>query len=151
MLVFLFSNSQPSTAVDFDAVDSLIATTPAIDLCLKDGKEDMRFFSKTPEKYSNFKQQFMLKATEAFTFDAKSHFHCDIAVEVNCEGKAGNYTFAIEPRTFNLQDFEYFTQLIALVNRLYDYAFKPAYYLGEDVNSKVRFRIAAKEGKLIMQ
>jgi len=149
--VFILSCLAQSTGVDFDALDSLIATTPEIDLCEKDGKEDLRFFSKTPEKYSNYKQEFMLQAADAFAFDSNSHFHCDITVEVNCEGKAGNYNFAIEPRTFNLKDFENFKQLIVLVYKLRDYAFKPAIYLGETVNSKVKFRLAAKDGKPVMQ
>ena len=149
-LLFGASSILKAQQVDFDAVDSLIETTPAIALCKKDGKDDLRFFSKTPEKYANFKQEFLKQALETFTFDAKSHFYCDITVEVNCKGEAGNYTFAIEPRTFNGQDFEYFKQLIALVNKLRGYSFVPAFYLGENVNSKVRFRMAAKEGKVTL-
>ena len=82
---------------------------------------------------------------------SKSHFHCDITVEINCEGKAGNYNFAIEPRTFNQEDFENFRQLIVLIYKLRNYAFKPAIYLGENVNSKVKFRLAAKDGTPVMQ
>lgn len=155
-LLFLFMISSSfgfaqTTGVDFDLLDSLIATTPEISLCKKDGKEDTRFFSKAPERYSDYKQELMKLAGDTFAFDPKSHFYCDITVEVNCKGKAGNYDFAFEPRTFTPQHFEYLKQLIALVNRLHDCTFKPAFYLGEDVNSKVRFRLMAKDGKLVMQ
>lgn len=135
----------------FYAVDSLIETTPAIELCKIKGKEDLRFFTKTPEKYSNYKQQFIAQAADAFTFAAGSHFFCDITVEVNCSGKAGNYDLAIEPRTFNLSDFENFKQLIALLEKLRSFSFQPAIYLGEAVNSKVKFRLLAKEGRVILQ
>lgn len=135
----------------FDAVDSLIETTPAIELCQLNGKEDLRFFSKTPEKYSNYKQQFIEQAEGAFTFVAGSHFFCDIAVEVNCNGKAGNYDLAIEPRTFNLADFENFKQLIVLLQKLRSFSFQPAIYLGEAVNSKVKFRLLVKDGKVVLQ
>lgn len=137
--------------VNFDAVDSLIETTPELDMCLKDGKEDLRFFYKTPEKYSDYKQQFAKQAAGVLVFEPNSHFVCDVSVEVNCKGQAGNYDFAIEPRTFSLKDFEYFKQLIGLVNQLKSFAFKPAHYLGEDVNSKVKFRLAAKDGKAVVQ
>ena len=135
----------------FDAVDSLIETTPAIELCQLNGKEDLRFFTKTPEKYSSYKQQFIAQAADAFTFAAGSHFFCDITVEVNCNGKAGNYILAIEPRTFNISDFENFKQLIALLEKLRGFSFQPAIYLGEAVNSKVKFRLLAKEGKVVLQ
>lgn len=137
--------------VDFDKLDSLIATTPAIALCEKNGEEDLRFFSKTPEGYSNYKQEFARRMEGAFTFNPAHHFFCDITVEVDCNGKAGNYTFGIEPRTFKPQDFEYVTQLVAFINSLAEYSFKPAYYLGENVNSKVSFRLVAKEGKATIQ
>lgn len=135
----------------FNAVDSLIETTPAIELCKINGKEDLRFFSKTPEKYSNYKQQFITQAADAFKFAAGSHFFCDITVEINCSGKAGNYNLAIEPRTFNLADFENFKQLIALLEKLRPFSFQPAIYLGEAVNSKVKFRVLAKEGRVVLQ
>lgn len=150
-IVFFFSVTAQNTGVDFDAVDSVIATTPSIDLCKINGTEDKRFFSKAPEKYSDFKQEFMKQAADAFIFDHKSHFFCDVTAEVNCKGKAGNYNFAFEPRTFKQQDFEYLKQLVDLVNRLRDFTFKPAFYLGQDVNSKVRFRLVAKDGKPVMQ
>ena len=137
--------------VDFNAVDSLIGTTPEVALCKIKGKEDKRFFAKAPEKYSDFKQVFMQQVADAFTFSNRSHFFCDITVEVNCNGEAGNYDFAIEPRTFKPEDFEYFTQLIAFVNHLRTATFKPAFYLGENVNSKLRFRLLAKDGKVVMQ
>ena len=64
LLIALFFLSQVSFAqlsdAYFNAVDSLMETTPAIELCKINGKEDLRFFSKTPEKYSNYKQQFMV-------------------------------------------------------------------------------------------
>jgi hypothetical protein len=154
VLMFLFCVSlapAQSTAVDFDVVDSLIQTTPGIYLCDKDGKEDLRFFSKTPESLSNYKQEFARQMTDAFNFDSAGHFFCDISVEVNCKGKAGNYRFAIEPRTFSTRDLECLKQLIVFVNKLRDYEFKPAYYLNESVNSKVRFRLAAIEGKAVLQ
>ena len=135
----------------FNAVDSLIETTPAIELCQLNGKEDLRFFTKTPEKYSSYKQQFIAQAADAFTFAAGSHFFCDITVEVNCNGKAGNYILAIEPRTFNISDFENFKQLIALLEKLRGFSFQPAIYLGEAVNSKVKFRVLAKDGRVVLQ
>jgi hypothetical protein len=137
--------------IDFDLLDSLITTTPEIDLCKKDGKEDVRFMTKTPEKYSNFKQEFINQAVDAFSFAGSSHFFCDISVQINCEGKAGNYHFSIEPRNFKDQDFENFKQLIVLVNKLANFAFKPAMYLGENVNSKVSFRLTVKDGKPVLQ
>ena len=147
LTLFSFCFAQ-SASVDFNAVDSLMGTTPEIALCKVNGKEDTRFFTKAPEKYSDFKQVFMKQAAKVFTFSIKSHFFCDIAAEVNCKGEAGNYNFAIEPRTFKPEDFEYFTQLITLVNGLRKVTFKPAFYLGENVNSKVRFRLFAKDGKV---
>ncbi len=137
--------------VDFDEVDSLIATTPAIYLCLKDGQEDLRFFSKTPEKYSNYAQVFANQMASAFSFDSASHFFCDITVEVSCEGKAGNYLFGIEPRTFSMADFSCLKQLVVFVNKLRDYEFTPAYYLGENVNTKVKLRLEAKDGVAVIK
>ena len=154
LLFFMFCTGycQQTPAVDWDLVDSLIATTPGIGLCLKNGKEDVRFFSKTPEKYSNFKQEFIKQAETAFTFTEATHWYCDISAEINCDGEAGNYTFAVEPRTFKAEDLEYFKQLINLVNtKLKTYEFQPAIYLGEKVNTKVRFRLAAKNGFAILQ
>ena len=150
LLIFAMGFGQQSS-VDFDAIDSLIGTTPEIKLCKKAGKEDLRFMSKTPEKYSTYKLDFMTAAPDAFSFDAGSHFTCGVTVEVNCEGKAGNYHFAIEPRNFKPADFENFKQLIALVNKLTDLNFTPAIYLGENVNSKISFKLLAKNGKLLMQ
>jgi hypothetical protein len=150
LLLSQLSFAQLSDAY-FDAVDSLMETTPAIELCKINGKEDLRFFSKTPEKYSNYKQQFIAQAVDAFKFAAGSHFFCDITVEVNCSGKAGNYDLAIEPRTFNISDFENFKQLIALLEKLRSFSFQPAIYLGEAVNSKVKFRVLAKDGKVVLQ
>lgn len=119
-------------------MDSLIETTPAIELCKINGKEDLRFFQNA-RKIFNYKQQFITQAADAFKFAAGSHFFCDITVEINCSGKAGNYNLAIEPRTFNLADFENFKQLIALLEKLRPFSFQPAIYLGEAVNSKVKF------------
>lgn len=140
-----------SKPVDFDAVDSLIATTPEIEMCIKNGKEDLRFFSKTPERYSNFKQEFFTQVKDGIVLDSSSHFFCDITVEVNCKGIAGNYDFAIEPRTFSQQDYFYFNRLVDLINSLRNYNYKPAYYLGENVNSQVSFRLAAKHGAWFLQ
>ncbi|HLP20350.1 MAG TPA: hypothetical protein VK174_08615 [Chitinophagales bacterium] len=148
---FSFCQQNNTAAVDFDVVDSLIETTPALDMCLKDGKEDLRFFSKTPEKYSDFKQKFMEQVSTAVNIPAGSHFYCDISAEINCEGKAGNYNFAFEPRTFTIDDFEILKQYITLVNAMRETVFTPAIYLGEKVNSKVRFKLLAKEGKVTMQ
>ena len=41
--------------------------------------------------------------------------------------------------------------MIGLVNQLKGFAFKPAYYLAEDGNSEVKFRLAAKDGKEVVQ
>jgi hypothetical protein len=136
---------------DLDVIDSLIAHTPEIQLCKKDGKEDLRFINRAPEKYSSYKDTFLKQMTDAITFPPKSNFTCQISVEVNCEGKAGNYRFAIEPRAFTQADFENFKQLIALVQKLRDYTFTPAVYLGEKVNSKTRFRIRLQHGRLLIQ
>lgn len=151
LLAGVSSVSAQSQTVDFDAVDSLIATTPEIEMCEKNGKEDLRFFSKTPERYANFKQEFFKQMNTIPTPDSASHFFCDITVEVNCKGIAGNYDFAIEPRTFKQQDYVYFSQLIELINSLRNQSYVPAYYLGENVNSRVSFRLAAKQGKWVLQ
>jgi hypothetical protein len=137
--------------VDFDVVDSLIESTPAIEMCLKNGEEDLRFFSKVPERYSDYKQQFMEEALKTITIPAGNRFNCEVSVEIDCKGMAGNYTFGLEFRTFKYSDYEVFSQLIALINSISTRAFKPAHYLGEDVNSKVRFRLLVKDNKLIMQ
>ncbi len=150
LLVVKLSLSQ-SVTVDFDKLDSLIATTPEITLCERNGAEDLRFFTKTPEGFSNYKQEFASQMNNVLLFNPAHHFACDVTVEVDCNGKAGNYTFGIEPRTFKQQDFDYVVQLIAFVNSLAKYEFKPAYYLGENVNSKVSFRLMAKEGKPVIQ
>lgn len=143
---------QAEPEVDFDAVDSLIATTPEIDMCLKNGEEDLRFFSKTPEKYSDFKQKFMEEALKVITtIPPHNHFRCEITVEVDCNGRAGNYNFGIEPRTFSTNDYLVFEQLIKTIQGLRNTVFTPAYYLGENVNSKVRFVLLVKDDKLIMQ
>lgn len=147
-----FAQNTPDTLlVDFDEVDSLIESTPAVEMCLKDGEEDLRFFSKVPEKYSDFKQQFMEEAIKAIAIPAGNRFYCDISVEVDCKGRAGNYSFGIEPRNFKYSDYEVFKQLIGLINSLNGRTFKPAHYLGEDVNSKVKFRLLVKDDKLLMQ
>jgi hypothetical protein len=135
----------------FEMMDSMQYATPHIDLCQKNGKEDLRFMSKAPEKYSDYKDVFAIEAANAFSFDSKSHFFCDITVEINCEGQAGNYSFAVEPRTFNMKDYEDFKQLISIVEKLRGRTFKPAYYLGENVNSKVKFRLAAYNGKAVVR
>ncbi len=135
----------------FDTMDSLIETTPQITLCQKDGKEDLRFFSKTPEKYADYKQVFARVADTTFTFEETSHFFCDIQVEINCKGKAGNYSFSVEPRTFTLSDYNHFLKLMQLVNNLQQHVFTPAVYLGEKVNTITKFRLSAKAGKPALQ
>jgi hypothetical protein len=139
------------SGTDFDAIDSLEEATPQVNLCKKNGKEDLRFMSRVPEKYSSYKQEFADSATGAFTFTEKSHFYCDLTVEVNCEGKAGNYSFAIEPRTFGPADLENFKQLMSLVEKFRNHIFVPAVYLGEKVNSTSKFRISAKDGRPVVQ
>jgi hypothetical protein len=149
---FALRAQQTGQEVDFDAVDSLIATTPELDMCLKNGEEDLRFFSKTPEKYSDFKQRFMDEALRVITaIPAHNHFRCEITVEVDCKGRAGNYNFGIEPRTFSVDDYKVLEQLIKTIDGLRNTTFTPAYYLGESVNSKVRFVLLVKDDKLIMQ
>lgn len=149
---FALQAQQAGQEVDFDAVDSLIATTPELDMCLKNGEEDLRFFSKTPEKYSDFKQRFMDEAIRVITYiPQRNHFRCDMAVEIDCKGRAGNYTFGIEPRTFSIYDYKVLEQLIKTIDGLRNTTFTPAYYLGESVNSKVRFVLQVKDDKLIMQ
>lgn len=135
----------------FDTIDSLTEATPQIELCKKDGKEDLRFFSKTPEKYSDYKLVFARAADSTFNFEETSHFFCDVTVEINCEGKAGNYSISIEPRTFTLEDYHHFLTLISLIEKLSPQSFTPAIYLGEKVNSKVKFRLAAKNGNVTLQ
>ncbi len=133
-----------------DTVDMLIEATPVIDLCVVNAKEDVRFMSKAPEKYSSYKQEFMKRALADLRFPDSSHFHCDIEVEINCLGKAGNYTFGIEPRTFSRDDFQSFRQVISLVEALRNFTFTPAIYLGEQVNSNAHFRIQIKNGEMDM-
>ncbi|MBP7390322.1 MAG: hypothetical protein KA841_07950 [Chitinophagales bacterium] len=137
--------------VDFNEVDSLIESTHSIDLCLVDGKEDLRFFSKTPEKYADFKLIFFNQAKGALTYADSSRFKCDITVEINCEGKAGNFVFGIEPRMFYEDEMKTFRQLIQLVGSVKDYSYTPATYLGKQVNSKAKFKLLVKEGKLYME
>lgn len=135
----------------FDIIDSLIEATPQIELCKKDGKDDLRFFSKTPEKYADYKQVFAQIADTTFHFEETSHFFCDIQVEINCEGKAGNYSISIEPRTFTLSDYGHFLKLIQLIAELKLHVFTPAVYLGEKVNSKTKFRLMTKNGNVVIQ
>ena len=154
LLLFLSSSyicQAQLSGVDFDVIDSLIATTPEISLCKINGKEDERFFTKTPEKYSNYKQEFMKLIADSIAFPTNNHFRCDITAEINCRGEAGNYDFAIEPKIFTPEDFKVFQQLIQLVNQNRNYVFKPAIYLNENVNSKVHFRLLSKDGKAVMQ
>lgn len=134
--------------VDFNEVDSLIETTPTIQLCMKDGQEDVRFLNKTPEKYSDFRQQFYKQVLSAIVFPDSSKFQCDISAEIDCRGKAGNFGFGIEPRIFYEGEMESFRQLIALVHSLRDYEYTPAMYLGEQVNSKAKFRLIVRKGQL---
>ncbi|MCX6199171.1 MAG: hypothetical protein NTY88_08105 [Bacteroidetes bacterium] len=53
LIIALFFLSQVSFAqlsdAYFNAVDSLMETTPAIELCKINGKEDLRFFPKRPK------------------------------------------------------------------------------------------------------
>lgn len=149
MLLSLSGFSQLS-GEDFDRMDSMIARTAQVPLCKKDGKQDLRFIKRTPEKYSNYKEEFARQMEGAFTFAEKSHFFCDIDVEINCEGKAGNYTFTIEPRTFDQADYENFKQLMAFVEKLRNYTFIPAVNLGENVNSKTSFRFTTRNGKPVV-
>ncbi len=135
---------------DFARIDSMIARTAQVPLCKKDGKDDIRFINRAPEKYSNYKEEFARQMADVFKFSPDSHFFCDIDVEINCDGKAGNYTFTIEPRTFDMADFENFKQLISLVEKLRNYTFVPAVYLGANVNSKTSFRITTKNGKPVI-
>lgn len=136
---------------DFNTIDSLIASTPEIALCLKDGKEDFRFFNRAPEKHSDYKKQFLEAALTSITFSPKSNFFSDIEVELNCKGEAGNYIFRIEPRGFGPADFENVKQLMALVEKFRAHLFTPAIYLGEQVNSKQKFRLLAKNGQPTLQ
>lgn len=149
LLTTLSTYSQISDA-EMDTVDMLIDATPLVDLCLVNTKEDLRFMNKAPEKYSNYKQEFMKRALTDLRFPDSSHFHCDVEVEINCKGKAGNYTFGIEPRTFSRDDFQSFRQVISLVEALRNFLFIPATYLGEQVNSNARFRIQVKGGEIVM-
>ncbi len=137
--------------VDFNEVDSLIETTPSIQLCLKDGQEDIRFLTKTPEKYSDFRQQFYKQVFSAITFPDTSRFQCDVSAEIDCNGKAGNFGFAIEPRIFYQGEIESFRQLITLVHSLRNYEYKPAMYLGQPVNSKAKFRLVVRKGQLMLE
>lgn len=137
--------------VDFNAVDSLIESVHSVDLCLKDGKEDVRFFQKTPEKYSDFKSVFFKQVNDSLSCAQAGKFQCGITAEVNCKGRVGNFTFAIEPRIFYRAEYSYFQQLIGLIGSLKDYPYQPAMYLGEAVNSKVRLKLLVKEGKLYME
>ncbi|MBK7149453.1 MAG: hypothetical protein IPH78_11690 [Bacteroidetes bacterium] len=147
--------SVPATAqwsdVDFNAVDSLIETVHSVELCLKEGKEDLRFFQKTPEKYSDFKSVFFKQVNDSLSCAQAGKFQCGITAEVNCKGRVGNFTFAIEPRIFYRAEYSYFQQLIGLIGSLKDYPYQPAMYLGEAVNSKVRLKLLVKEGKLYME
>ena len=145
-LIATWANAQISDA-ELDYIDSLIESTPTINLCLKDGKEDLRFFNKAPEKYSNFKQVFITKALETISFSDTTSFKCDIDVEINCQGQAGNYNFAIEPRTFQSKHVPYFVLLIQLIQSLQNYPIQPAQYLGETVNSTARFTLITQGGK----
>lgn len=147
-LLPLFSIAQQND-IDYDAaIDSLVSTTPGIYRCQKNGKDDTRYLTKTPEKYSNYQPVFYQYVDSFIHFSKTSHFFCDVEVEINCKGEAGNYLLSIEPRLFHAEDFEYFKQLIALIESLRNYKFKPAYYLGEDVNSRVKFRLYADKGKV---
>jgi hypothetical protein len=150
-LLLNFSVQAQLSGADFDAIDSLEEATPQLSLCKKNGKDDLRFMNRAPEKYSNYKQEFADSAAGAFTFTEKSHFYCDLSVEINCEGKAGNYSFAIEPRTFGPADLENFKQLMTLVEKFRYHIFAPAVYLGEKVNSTTKFRISAKDGRPVVQ
>ncbi len=136
---------------EFNTIDSLIASTPEIELCLKDGKEDLRFFSRAPEKHSDYKKLFLESAIASITFNERSKFFCDIEVEINCKGESGNHIFRIEPRGFGPDDFENFKQLIEAVEKFRGHPFTPAIYLGELVNSKLKFRLAAKNGQVVLQ
>lgn len=149
LFYFGFCHAQLS-GEDFDRIDSMIARTAHVPLCKKNGKDDVRFMNRAPEKYSSYREDFTKLIDSAFTFPANSNFFCDITAEINCEGKAGNYDFAIEPRTFDYNDFKNFKQLMALVEKLRNYTFKPAVNLGENVNSSVRFRLMAKNGKALI-
>ena len=91
---------------------------------------------------------FTQASKDVFVFDSSSHFTCLLEVEINCKGMAGNYSFGIEPRTFTNNDFKNFKQLISIVETLQKNIFKPASHLGELVNSRLKFKINAKDGLL---
>ena len=138
--------------IDYDAaIDSLVSTMPGIYLCQKNGKDDTRYLTKTPEKYSNYQPVFYQYVDSFIHFSNTSRFFCDLQVDINCKGEAGNYLLSIEPRLFHAEDFEYFKQLVALIESLRNFKFKPAYYLGEDVNGRVKFRLYADKGKALIK
>lgn len=135
------------TEEEAEWMDSVILATPEVALCVVNGYEDKRFLNRTPEKHSDYRTRFQQAADSLIHFDVKSRFFCDIEVDITCNGRAGNYIFRIEPAGFSTVDFNNFKEMMEVVNYLSHQTLTPAIHLGEKVNSRIKFRLMAVNGR----